>query len=217
MTETALIADFHLALNSLRRLKALGVSIAMDDFGTGYSSLANLRAFPFDKIKIDRSFIQNVHKNDQAAAIVRAIVGLGRGMSLTVLAEGVESLEELDFLSNERAPRPRAITSAARARWSTSSSWLAIPIPRLRPIRPRWSAGRAARSRARRSPPGRRLSRAAVETAGSSPDLSRSCTLDAKSAQGDLRPLFDYLAASLADVGQARPCICREYLEIFLS
>ena len=63
----------------------------MDDFGTGYSSLSNLRAFPFDKIKIDGSFIKSVDTNEQAAAIVRAVLGLGRGLGLPVLAEGVET------------------------------------------------------------------------------------------------------------------------------
>ena len=63
----------------------------MDDFGTGYSSLSNLRAFPFDKIKIDGSFIRSVDSNEQAATIVRAVLGLGRGLGLPVLAEGVET------------------------------------------------------------------------------------------------------------------------------
>ena len=101
ITETALIQDFAHALHTLRQIKALGVKIAMDDFGTGYSSLSNLRAFPFDKIKIDKSFVRNVHKNEQAAAIVRAILGLARGLNLTVLAEGVENPDELDFLNQE--------------------------------------------------------------------------------------------------------------------
>ncbi|CAN5245611.1 EAL domain-containing protein [soil metagenome] len=101
ITETALIRDFNLALSVLRRIKALGVHIAMDDFGTGYSSLSNLRAFPFDKIKIDRSFIKSVNSNEQAAAIVRAVVGLGRGLGLPVLAEGVETEAELQFLNDE--------------------------------------------------------------------------------------------------------------------
>jgi EAL domain-containing protein (putative c-di-GMP-specific phosphodiesterase class I) len=73
----------------------------MDDFGTGYSSLSNLRAFPFDKIKIDGSFIKSVNTNDQAATIVRAVLGLGRGLGLPVLAEGVETKAELDFLQEE--------------------------------------------------------------------------------------------------------------------
>jgi EAL domain-containing protein (putative c-di-GMP-specific phosphodiesterase class I) len=119
ITETALIKDFNRALSTLRRVKALGVHIAMDDFGTGYSSLSNLRAFPFDKIKIDGSFIRSVNTNSQAAAIVRAVVGLGRGLGLPVLAEGVETEAELQFLLDENCDevqgyllgRPAAIGS----------------------------------------------------------------------------------------------------------
>ena len=101
ITETALIRDIARALAALRRLKALGVMIAMDDFGTGYSSLSNLRAFPFDRIKIDGSFVQSVDTNPQAAAIVRAILELGRGLDLSILAEGVETAAELGFLGAE--------------------------------------------------------------------------------------------------------------------
>ncbi len=101
ITESALIRDPNRALLALRDLKAIGVNIAMDDFGTGYSSLSNLQAFPFDKIKIDRSFIQAVHTKPQAAAIVRAVLGLGRGLGLPVIAEGVETSEELRFLGLE--------------------------------------------------------------------------------------------------------------------
>ncbi|MHB8272658.1 bifunctional diguanylate cyclase/phosphodiesterase [Bradyrhizobium sp.] len=102
ITETALVRDFNRALTTLRLIKALGIRIAMDDFGTGYSSLSNLRAFPFDKIKIDGSFIKSVNSNDQAATIVRAVLGLGRGLGLPVLAEGVETDAELLFLRDER-------------------------------------------------------------------------------------------------------------------
>jgi len=101
ITETALIHDLPRALATLRRVKMLGVRIAMDDFGTGYSSLSNLRAFPFDKIKIDGSFIKSVNINEQAATIVRAVLGLGRGLKLPVLAEGVETAAELEFLEKE--------------------------------------------------------------------------------------------------------------------
>ncbi len=101
VTETALIRDLNRALTTLRRLKGLGIKIAMDDFGTGYSSLSNLRAFPFDRIKIDGSFIQSVDSNQQAAAIVRAILELGRGLQLPILAEGVETPAELGFLGAE--------------------------------------------------------------------------------------------------------------------
>jgi diguanylate cyclase (GGDEF)-like protein/PAS domain S-box-containing protein len=101
ITETALVKDLHRALATLRRIKMLGVRIAMDDFGTGYSSLSNLRAFPFDKIKIDGSFIKSVNVNEQAAAIVRSVLGLGKALNLPVLAEGVETVAELEFLENE--------------------------------------------------------------------------------------------------------------------
>lgn len=102
ITETALIKDVGRALTTLRLLKALGIRIAMDDFGTGYSSLSNLRMFPVDKIKIDSSFIRSVYANEQSIAIVRAVLSLGRGLGLTVSAEGVERPEELQFLRDER-------------------------------------------------------------------------------------------------------------------
>jgi diguanylate cyclase (GGDEF)-like protein len=101
ITEGVLIGDFDRALAILRRLKALGVRIAMDDFGTGYSSLSYLQSFPFDKIKIDRSFIAKLDKNNHSAAIVRAVIGLGHGLNLPVIAEGVETAEQLAFLSEE--------------------------------------------------------------------------------------------------------------------
>ena len=95
-----LIGDTSRALSILRRLKSLGVLIAMDDFGTGYSSLSYLQSFPFDKIKIDQSFVANLH-SPQAAAIIRAVIGLGRGLDLPVVAEGVETDAQLAFLSDE--------------------------------------------------------------------------------------------------------------------
>ncbi len=101
VTESVLVDDFSRAVSILRRLKLLGVHIAMDDFGTGYSSLSNLQAFAFDKIKIDQSFISNLEKNPQSATIVRAVIGLGRGLALPVIAEGVETREQLAFLSKE--------------------------------------------------------------------------------------------------------------------
>ena len=101
ITEGVLIGDFNRAVAILRRLKNLGVRIAMDDFGTGYSSLSYLQSFPFDKIKIDRSFISNLTHSQQAATIVRAVIGLGRGLDLPVVAEGVETAEQLKFLAGE--------------------------------------------------------------------------------------------------------------------
>jgi diguanylate cyclase (GGDEF)-like protein/PAS domain S-box-containing protein len=101
ITEGVLIDNFSRAVLTLRRLKALGVRIAMDDFGTGYSSLSYLQSFPFDKIKIDQSFISNLGTNHQSATIVRAVIGLARGLELPVLAEGVETNEQLAFLEKE--------------------------------------------------------------------------------------------------------------------
>ena len=102
VTEGVLISDFTRAVSILRRLKTLGVSIAMDDFGTGYSSLSYLQSFPFDKIKIDRTFISNLTENHYSATIVRAVIGLGRGLGLPVMAEGVETAEQLAFLQREQ-------------------------------------------------------------------------------------------------------------------
>ena len=98
ITEGVLIDDMDRGLSLLRRLKALGVHIAMDDFGSGYSSLTYLQAFPFDKIKIDRTFVMNLGRNPQSAAIIRAIVGLGEGLDILIVAEGVETQDQLDFL-----------------------------------------------------------------------------------------------------------------------
>lgn len=104
ITEGVLIRDRATALSVLRRLKALGVRIAMDDFGTGYASLSSLQAFPFDKIKIDRSFVSGVSSNVQSAAIVRTILSLGSALALPVIAEGVETEDERVFLMKEGCP-----------------------------------------------------------------------------------------------------------------
>src|SRR5262249_38802762 len=101
ITAGVLIGEFSRAVSILRRLKALGVRIAMDDFGAGYPSLSYLQSFPFDTIKIDRAFISNVDCNPQSAAIVRAVIGLARGLSVPVVAEGVETEDQLAFLERE--------------------------------------------------------------------------------------------------------------------
>jgi EAL domain-containing protein (putative c-di-GMP-specific phosphodiesterase class I) len=101
ITEGVLVEDFSRAFAILQRLKALGVRIAMDDFGTGYSSLSYLQAFPFDKIKIDQSFISKLGVNPQSEAIVRGVIGLARGLKMPVLAEGVETSRQFAFLAAE--------------------------------------------------------------------------------------------------------------------
>ncbi len=101
VTETALIADRDRALHLLQQLKAMGVTIAMDDFGSGYSSLETLRSFPFDKIKLDRSFINELETSQQAKAFVRAILALGHSLNVAVLAEGVETEAQRAILEEE--------------------------------------------------------------------------------------------------------------------
>jgi diguanylate cyclase (GGDEF)-like protein/PAS domain S-box-containing protein len=98
ITEGILIDDFSRALSVLNRLKALGVVIALDDFGTGYSSLSYLHSFPFDLIKIDRAFVSDLMTNRHSMAIVRAVIGLGRSLGVPVLAEGVETEQQREFL-----------------------------------------------------------------------------------------------------------------------
>lgn len=101
ITESVLLHDTEATITTLRALKSLGVSVAMDDFGTGYSSLGYLRRFPFDKIKIDRSFVCDVAEGGDATAIVRAVVRLGRSLGIRTNAEGVETGPQAQFLSAE--------------------------------------------------------------------------------------------------------------------
>ena len=101
ITETAIISDKLRALHCLRQIKGMGVSVAIDDFGTGYSSLDTLHAFPFDKIKIDKSFMSRAEHSTQARAIIRAVLALGRSLEIPVLAEGVETENQLAVLRDE--------------------------------------------------------------------------------------------------------------------
>ena len=94
VTETGLMEDIAAAASHLNSLKKIGVLIAIDDFGTGYSSLSYLRGLPLDKIKIDKSFVQDVLLDEDDATIVRAIIQLGRSLNMEVIAEGVESAEQ---------------------------------------------------------------------------------------------------------------------------
>jgi EAL domain-containing protein (putative c-di-GMP-specific phosphodiesterase class I) len=101
ITENVLIRETRNVIDALHKLQALGVQIAMDDFGTGYSSLSYLLRFPFDRIKIDRSFVKDMTENPDAAAIVGAVIALGRRLNMSTTAEGVETLEQLNYLREE--------------------------------------------------------------------------------------------------------------------
>jgi diguanylate cyclase (GGDEF)-like protein len=135
VTESTLLGNVEAAELAMRRLKALGVRLALDDFGTGYSSLLYLRRFPFDKLKIDSSFVRSIDRAPDAAAIVHAVVSLGRGLGMSVTAEGVETADQQLFLraagvhsmQGYRFGRPcRAEEFAAQlagAQFSTRGDW----------------------------------------------------------------------------------------------
>jgi EAL domain-containing protein (putative c-di-GMP-specific phosphodiesterase class I) len=98
ITEGVLMQNVDATMSALNRLKALGVRLAIDDFGTGYSSLSYLRRFPIDVLKIDQSFIRGLSHDSSDAALVGAIISLGKSLNLNVIAEGVETAQQLAFL-----------------------------------------------------------------------------------------------------------------------
>jgi EAL domain-containing protein (putative c-di-GMP-specific phosphodiesterase class I) len=101
ITESVMLLNTESTLSTLHRLRALGVRISMDDFGTGYSSLSYLRSFPFDKIKIDRSFVHGLESNKESRAIIRAVIRLGLSLGMSTTVEGIETQEELDHMKRE--------------------------------------------------------------------------------------------------------------------
>jgi diguanylate cyclase (GGDEF)-like protein len=101
ITESVLLKDSPGTLRALQQLHAMGITVALDDFGTGYSSLSYLRSFPFDKIKIDQSFVRDLVKNRESMSIIRAVTGLGQALCMKTTAEGVETLEQLATLREE--------------------------------------------------------------------------------------------------------------------
>ena len=104
ITETLLLSNTDATMAILKKLKAIGVSIVMDDFGTGYSSLSYLWKFPFDKIKIDRSFMAALEESDDGVeTVLKSIIDLGREMKMRVTVEGVETERQVDFLYNAHA------------------------------------------------------------------------------------------------------------------
>ena len=101
ITESLLLADSEQVLETLHRLRDLGIRIALDDFGTGYSSLSYLRSFPFDKIKIDRSFMRDLSRKGDSLAIIKAIIGLGHSLGMSLTAEGVETEDQLNAVREQ--------------------------------------------------------------------------------------------------------------------
>jgi EAL domain-containing protein (putative c-di-GMP-specific phosphodiesterase class I) len=118
LTESAVMEQPEMAEATMRRLKMLGVRLAMDDFGTGYSSLASLKRFPVDCVKIDRSFVNDIPGDAGDSALTRAIVAMGHSLGLHVVAEGVERRDQLDFLRREGCDEYQGY-------------WFAKPMPEL--------------------------------------------------------------------------------------
>ncbi|MGB7519562.1 MAG: EAL domain-containing protein, partial [Spirulinaceae cyanobacterium] len=102
ITESLLMQDIDNAIITLRELRKLGITISIDDFGTGYSSLGYLKQFPFNNLKIDRCFVRNINLDDKDIAITKAIINMAHNLNLKVIAEGVETQEELDFLREHK-------------------------------------------------------------------------------------------------------------------
>ena len=131
VTETVIFSNSVVARDLMHQIRALGVQLAMDDFGTGYSSLTSLRSFPFDKIKIDRSFVQDLCSNPSSEPVVRAVIVLGQGLGVRVTAEGVETAEQLARLRMESCsevqgylispPRPASEIPQMLGRWNAGS------------------------------------------------------------------------------------------------
>ena len=118
--------DVHAATRRLTELKALGVRVAIDDFGTGYSSLAYLRQFPVDALKIDRSFISNLGTSTDAAAIIHALVQLGKTLSIETLAEGIEDHDQLRQLQREQCDQGQGFLFARPLGADAIEAFLAV-------------------------------------------------------------------------------------------
>jgi diguanylate cyclase (GGDEF)-like protein len=129
ITETVLLQDCDSTLATLHQLRDIGIRIAMDDFGTGYSSLSYLRKFPFDKIKIDQSFVRDMSDHGDCLAIVRAVVAMGGGLSIATTAEGVETQEQLELLTDEGCSEAQGYLFSPPRPAADIKAWLAsLPL-----------------------------------------------------------------------------------------
>ena len=129
ITETVLLQDAETTLSVLQKLREIGVRIAMDDFGTGYSSLSYLRKFPFDKIKIDQSFIRDMSDHDDSLAIVRAVVAMSSSLSIGTTAEGVETYAQLERLKSEGCTEAQGYLFSPPRSAADVKTWLAALAP----------------------------------------------------------------------------------------
>ena len=143
ITEAVLIADDDAALVALNQLRALGVHIALDDFGTGYSSLQYLQRFPFDKIKIDRSFVKEVTRNTSSASIIRAVVSIAADRDMITTAEGVETEQQRDTVQMLGCTQMQGYLFSRPLPARELRAMLAAEGPRSEARAPRWRSGGA--------------------------------------------------------------------------
>lgn len=137
ITESMVMSDAEDAIETLRRLKAMGLSLSMDDFGTGYSSLSYLKRFPLDALKIDQGFVRDLTTDAEDRSIVAAIISLARSLGLRVVAEGVETGDHLDHLATEGCDfvqgylisRPLPGDQAAAFLHHNANGWQPVPLP----------------------------------------------------------------------------------------
>lgn len=128
ITENTLVRDLKLAEDALGQLRTAGVRIALDDFGTGYSSLYHLRKFKFDRIKIDRSFVESMNGENESAVIIRALLGLGHGLGVQITAEGIESLSQKNTLIQEGCDQGQGFLFSAAVPAAEARALLGVPV-----------------------------------------------------------------------------------------
>jgi EAL domain-containing protein (putative c-di-GMP-specific phosphodiesterase class I) len=129
LTESVLVDNREEAILILKRLKALGVQIAVDDFGTGYSSLSYLSQLPIDCLKIDRSFVSRVHERGRDAAIAQAVISLGHSLGMRVVAEGIETVEQLGFLRTHECDEGQGYLLSRPVHPDAIARLVALPPP----------------------------------------------------------------------------------------
>jgi EAL domain-containing protein (putative c-di-GMP-specific phosphodiesterase class I) len=135
LTEAAIMSDFAMARGALAELRDLGVTVVLDDFGAGFSAFSNLRQLPFDSIKIDGSFISHIQDSPENQRIVAGILALAHGLDLSVIAEGVETPEELDFLQSVNCQMGQGYLfarpmSGKDVEWMLETKWSSLTIGR---------------------------------------------------------------------------------------
>ena len=124
LTESMLLGNLDHAIDTMRELKDIGVRFSLDDFGTGYSSLNYVKRLPIDQIKIDQSFVRDIHTDANDAAICRAVIAMGRSLGLSTVAEGVETAQQWEFLAGEGCDAAQGYLYAPPLALDAFADWL---------------------------------------------------------------------------------------------